>query len=136
MSVNALYACVHAAEFPAQALLRLRPDLRSAPVAVIEGRPPQEFVCAMNRPALQNGASLGMARLDVEGMGGVRLLARSLETEAAARSVLLECVARFSPRIEEASRGTASRIRARHQRHGAPVWSPRAVSRANALCIG
>ena len=107
MSPNALYACVHAAEFPAQALLRLRPDLRSEPVAVIEGRPPQEFVCAMNRPALQKGAALGMTRLDVEGIGGVRLLARSLETEAAARSVLLECVAQFSPRIEEASRGTA-----------------------------
>ncbi len=61
----------------------------------------------MNRPALQKGAALGMTRLDVEGLGGVRLLARSLETEAAARSVLLECVARFSPRIEEASRGTA-----------------------------
>ena len=33
-----LYACVHAAEFPAQALLRLRPDLQSQPVAVLEGR--------------------------------------------------------------------------------------------------
>ena len=107
MSANALYACVHAAEFPAQALLRLRPDLRSEPVAVIEGRPPQEFVCAMNRPALQKSAALGMTRLDVEGIGGIRLLARSLETEASARSVLLECVAQFSPRIEEASRGTA-----------------------------
>jgi protein ImuB len=107
MSPSALYACVHAAEFPAQALLRLRPDLRSEPVAVIEGRPPQEFVCAMNRPALHMGAALGMTRLDVEGLVGIRLLARSLETEAAARSVLLECVARFSPRIEDASRRTA-----------------------------
>ena len=34
-----LYACAHAAEFPAQALLRLRPDLRSKPVAVLEGQP-------------------------------------------------------------------------------------------------
>ncbi|HEY1895601.1 MAG TPA: DNA polymerase Y family protein, partial [Terracidiphilus sp.] len=107
MSPNAVYACVHAAEFPAQALLRLHPDLRRESVAVIEGRPPQEFVCAMNRPALQKGAALGMTRLDVEGLDGIRLLKRSLETEAAARSVLLECAARFSPRIEEASRGTA-----------------------------
>jgi protein ImuB len=59
MSPNALYVCVHAAEFPAQALLRLRPDLRSEPVAVIEGRPPQEFVCAINRPALQKGRRSG-----------------------------------------------------------------------------
>jgi protein ImuB len=98
---------MHAAEFPAQALLRLRPDLRSEPVAVIDGQPPHEFVCAMNRPALQKGAALGMTRLDAEGLSGVRLLKRSHETEAAARSVLLECLMRFSPRIEEASRGTA-----------------------------
>jgi protein ImuB len=106
MSPNALYACVHAAEFPAQALLRLRLDLRSEPVAVIEGRPPKEYVCAMNRRALQKGAVVSMTRLDVEGIGGIRLLARSLETETAARSVLLECAARFSPRIEDAGRGT------------------------------
>ena len=37
-----LYACVHAAEFPSQALLRLRPDLQSMPVAVLEGRAPLE----------------------------------------------------------------------------------------------
>ena len=106
-SANAVYACVYAAEFPAQALLRLRPDLQSEPVAVLEGRAPQEFVCAMNRHALRKGRALGMTRLDAEGIGGLKLLARSVESEAAARAVLLECVAQFSPRIEEASQGTA-----------------------------
>ncbi|HVN05404.1 MAG TPA: DNA polymerase Y family protein [Bryobacteraceae bacterium] len=104
---TALYACVHAAEFPAQALLRLRPDLHGAPIAVIEGRPPHEFVCSMNRLALSKGISPGMTRLDVEGLEGVKLLARSLETEAAARAVLLECVSQFSPRIEEAGSGAS-----------------------------
>ena len=99
---TAMYACVHAAEFPAQALLRLRPDLQSEPLVVIEGRPPHEFVSSLNRHALSKGISPGMTRLDVEGIGGVRLLARSLEMEAAARAVLLECVSQFSPRIEEA----------------------------------
>ena len=103
-----LYACLHAAEFPAQALLRLRPDLQNEPIAVIDGRPPQEFVCSMNRRALSVGISPDMTRLDAEGIPGVRLLARSLETEAAARAVLLECVAQFSPRIEEASSATAT----------------------------
>jgi protein ImuB len=104
---NGLYACVHAAEFPAQALLRLRPDLEGQPVAVLEGRAPKEYVCAMNRHSQRNGTSLGMTRLDAEAIGGIRLLARSPEGEAAARAVLLECTARFSPRIEEASQGTA-----------------------------
>jgi protein ImuB len=104
---TALYACVHAAEFPAQALLRLRQDLLSHPIAVLQGRAPQEFVCAMNRHALRRGVVLGMTRLDAEVMEGLRLLARSAESEAAARVVLLECIARFSPRIEETSHGTA-----------------------------
>ena len=104
---TAIHACVHAAEFPAQALLRLRPDLRSEPVVVIEGRPPHEFVCSMNRRAFSLGIARGMTRLDVEGIGGVKLLARSPETEAAARAVLLECASQFSPRIEEAGAATA-----------------------------
>ena len=107
-----LFACVHAAEFSAQALLRLRPDLHSEPVAVLEGRAPQETVCALNQKARLRGATLGSSRLEAEGVAGLKLLARSLAGEAAARSVFLECAAQFSPRIEEvraeeASTGTA-----------------------------
>ena len=84
-----LYACVHAAEFPSQALLRLRSDLQSLPVAVLEGRAPLEQVCSMNRNARQLGAAGGMTRLEAEALasqsGGLRLLPRSLEGEAAAR---------------------------------------------------
>jgi protein ImuB len=102
-----LYACVHAAEFPAQALLRLRTDLASEPVAVLEGRTPLETVCSLNRAARLEGAALGMTRLEAEDLPGLRLLARSKENEAAARSVLLESAAHFSPRIEDVSQGTA-----------------------------
>ena len=102
-----LYACAYAAEFPAQALLRLRKELESEPVAVLEGCAPQETVCSLNRPAHLRGVSLGMTRLEAESIPGLRLLARSLETEAAARAVFLECAAHFSPRIEAASQGTA-----------------------------
>ena len=103
-----LYACVHAAEFPSQALLRLRPDLQTLPVAVLAGRAPLEQVCSMNRLARLKGAATGMTRLEAEALAGanegVRLLPRSLESETAARAVLLECAASFSPRIEDASR--------------------------------
>ncbi|MGA7342585.1 MAG: DNA polymerase Y family protein [Terracidiphilus sp.] len=107
-----LYACAYAAEFPAQALLRLRPDLKSKPVVVLEGQEPEETVCALNRLARARGAAVGMTRLEAESlaaksMDGLTLLKRSTEGEAAARAVLLECAAQFSPRIEEASRGTA-----------------------------
>lgn len=106
--MSTLFACVYAAEFPAQALLRIRPDLQSEPVVVLEGRAPHEYVCAMNAHAFRRGATLGMTRLDAEGISGLRLLARSPETESIARAVLLEYAAKFSPRIEEASEGTAS----------------------------
>ena len=42
-----LYACLHAAEFPAQALLRLRADLKSQPVAVLDGPAHDQSVCAL-----------------------------------------------------------------------------------------
>jgi protein ImuB len=98
-----LYACFHVREFPAQALLRLRPDLKVQPVVVLDGRAPEETVCALNQQAERHGAALGMTRLDAESLEGLRLLQRSGETEAAARGVLLECAATFSPRMEEVS---------------------------------
>jgi protein ImuB len=105
--MSTLYACVHAVEFPAQALLRLRPDLQNGAVVVLEGRPPHELVCAMNTHAFRLGATLGMTRLDAESIPGLRLLARSVETEATARTVLLEYAAKFSPRIQEVCASTA-----------------------------
>ena len=102
-----LYAALHAAEFPAQALLRLRPDLQSRPVVVLEGAAPVESVCAMNTHARRRGASLRMTRVEAEGLNGLCILSRSPANEAAARAVFLECAAQFSPRIEEACSDTS-----------------------------
>ncbi len=104
---EALYACIHADEFPAQALLRLRHDLKRAPVAVLNGRYPQETVCSFNHHALRCGVSRGMTRLEGESIQELVLLSRSTQSEVAASAVMLECAAAFSPRIEEASRGIA-----------------------------
>ena len=102
-----LYAALYAAEFPAQALLRLQPDLQSKAVAILHGRNAQQSVCALNSHARRRGVTLGMTRLEAEELEGLLVLPRSEETEAAAYVVFLECAARFSPRIEEASEGTA-----------------------------
>jgi protein ImuB len=103
--VQPLYACVHAAEFPAQALLRLHPELQSEAVAVLDGKAPLQTVCSLNRPALLKGAAHGMTRLEAESIPGLRLAQRSIESESAARAILFECAANFSPRIEDASHG-------------------------------
>jgi recombination protein RecA len=96
-----VFACAWAAEFPAQALLRLRTDWQTEPVVVLDGRAPEEWVCSLNRLAERRGAAVGMTRLEAESMQGLRLLKRSAESEAAARAVMLECAAKFSPRIQE-----------------------------------
>jgi protein ImuB len=72
-----LYACLYAREFPAQTVLRLRPELRKQPCAVMAGEPPLEQVCSLN--------------------------ARATAEETATKMALLECAGSFTPRVEEAS---------------------------------
>ena len=103
---NGLYACICAEEFPAQALLRLRTDLAVEAVVVLDGKPPLETVCSMNQAARRKRAELGMTRLECETIEGLQRLVRSEEMEAAARAVMLECAAQFSPRLEAVTTGT------------------------------
>ena len=96
-----MYAVMYAREFPAQALLRLRPELRVKPVAVMEGEPPREYVCSTNELALRMGVQRGMTRPQMELLENVETLRRSTAEETSARAALLECAGRFSPRVEE-----------------------------------
>jgi protein ImuB len=99
-----LYACVYVREFPAQALLRLRPELRDRPCAILEGEPPLQSVCAMNAMARTLGVAHGMTKVELETIPSVAILRRSKMEEAAARNALLECAGTFSPRIEDQTR--------------------------------
>jgi len=98
-----LYACLFVREFPAQALLRLRPELRDQPCAVMEGKPPLESVCSLNAKACAMGVEEGMTRVEMDTFPSARVLSRSAVEEEAARVALLECVGGFSPRVEERS---------------------------------
>jgi len=104
-----LYACLYAGEFPAQAMLRLRPELRNRPCAVMEGEPPLKHVCSLNALARRLGAAHGMTQVEIETFPSVTVLARSTAEEKTARSVLWECAGAFSPRMEDISRGTVFR---------------------------
>lgn len=97
------YACLDVKQFPLQALLRLRPELEDKPVAVIEGEPPLEEVCACNRAAQTLGICLGMTRLELEMFPAARILRRSRSEEQAASAAMLECAGSFSPRVEDQS---------------------------------
>lgn len=98
-----LYACIYVRELPAQALLRLRPELQDKPCVVLEGEPPAESVCALNTRARLLGLRRGMTKVEVDTFENVMVLQRSLRTEAAARRILLECAGAFSPRVEDRS---------------------------------
>ncbi|MGA7885847.1 MAG: DNA polymerase Y family protein [Acidobacteriaceae bacterium] len=100
MKPGELYACLRAREFSAQAMLRLRPELRGKAVAVLAGEPPLEQVCSRNEAAAGMGVAAGMTRVEMETFPAIVLLRRAPAEEAAAQTALLECVGRFSPRVE------------------------------------
>ncbi|MEG9437828.1 DNA polymerase Y family protein [Edaphobacter sp. HDX4] len=102
-----LYACLYVKEFPAQALLRLRPELHEKPCVIMEGDPPFEVVCSLNTKARLLGLRHGMTRVEVDTFVGPIVLARSLLIEKATKAVLLECAGAFSPRMEECAKTTA-----------------------------
>jgi protein ImuB len=101
------YVCLYAEELPAQALLRLRPELGTGACVVMEGAPPLEQVCSLNRRARQLGLHPGMTRVEVEVFPAATILKRSHQAEASTRSILLACAGMFSPCIEDRSAGTA-----------------------------
>ena len=98
-----LYVCVCVKEFPAQSMLRLRPELSESACVVMEGDPPLELVCSLNRRARTLGLARFMTRVEVETFEQVTILKRTGTEESAAREALLECAGGFSPRIEECS---------------------------------
>lgn len=100
MNAAPVYVAVHVAEMPAQALVRLRPELTQAAVVVLAGEAPLEQVCSVNARARRLGVAAGMTRPALEGIEGLTLLQRSAAEEENARAALLEVASRFTPRIE------------------------------------
>lgn len=102
-----LYACLYAKEFPAQSLLRLRPELHSKPCVVMEGEAASQYVCSLNTKVRLAGLARGMTRVEVDTFSEPVALSRSFQAETATRSILLECAGAFSPRIEDHREDTA-----------------------------
>ncbi|HUB19212.1 MAG TPA: DNA polymerase Y family protein [Acidobacteriaceae bacterium] len=98
--IPALYACLYVREFPAQSMLRLRPQLKNTPVVILEGTPPRQTVCSLNARATALGMEPGLTRAELDVFPGVTLLPRALSEESSARAALLQAAGRFSPRIE------------------------------------
>ncbi len=78
----------------------MKPELRSRPLVVLEGKAPLQKVFAMNDCARRVGVDCGMTKLQVETCADLSLRNRSLMQEDAARAALLDCAQSFSPRVE------------------------------------
>jgi protein ImuB len=95
-----LYLCLHVRDFPVQAEVRVRPELRGHAVAILDGDPPLETIFSLNDPARRLGLEFGMSRLQAESFDSVPLRARVKHQEDVAFRVLMRCAERFSPRVE------------------------------------
>ncbi len=114
-----LYFCLRVPEFAAQAMLRLRPAERTMPVAVVEGVPPLETVCASNSRARRIGVKRGLSRAELDSFSGLCVLRRSPAEERSARTVLHELAASFTPRFQDTSQDNRSANSTDRSRDGA-----------------
>jgi protein ImuB len=95
------FACLFVPDFPAQAVVRLEPDLREKGVAILAGAAPLTKVFATNRQARDLGVETGMTKVQAEAFQGVVWRWRSLSQEASAYAALLDCAWAISPRVED-----------------------------------
>jgi len=58
-----MFACIYIPDFPVAALVRAEPSLRDRAVAVLDGKPPQVRVAALNDKARMLGMDIGMTKL-------------------------------------------------------------------------
>jgi protein ImuB len=98
------FACLYVPDFPAQAVVRLEPELRGKPVAILAGAPPLTKVFAVNREARELGVETGMTKAEAEAFQGIAWRWRSLAQESTAYAALLDCAWTISPRVDDAPR--------------------------------
>jgi protein ImuB len=100
------FACIFVPDFPAEAMVRAEPELRSQALAVLEGKPPLQKVFAVNEKARRAGVEVGMTKIQLEPFTEIALRPRSTLRETAAHAALLDCAQSFSPRVEDTSAET------------------------------
>jgi protein ImuB len=98
------FASLFVPDFPAQAVVRVEPELRGKPVAVLAGAPPLTKVFAVNREARELGVEAGMTKAQTAAFQGIAWRWRSLSQESTAYAALLDCAWTISPRVDDGPR--------------------------------
>jgi protein ImuB len=95
------FASLFVPDFPVQAVVRLEPELRGKPVAILAGAPPLTKVFAVNREARSLGVETGITKVQAEAFKGIFWRWRSPSQEATAYAALLDCAWTISPCVED-----------------------------------
>lgn len=94
------FACIFVPDFPAESIIRMEPELRALPVAVLAGKAPLEKVFAMNENARALDVEPGMTKTQLDAWTNLILRPRSELQEKGAHQALLDCAQSFSPSFE------------------------------------
>ena len=65
-----MFAAIYIPDFPVEAVVRARPELRDHAAVILEGTPPLAYVVALNDRARELGMRLGMTRMQAEVFAG------------------------------------------------------------------
>ena len=100
------YAAILLPQFPLQAALRLREEMRAQPIAITEGSTEKGFVLEMTEAAAASGVLRGMASTQaLARCPMLRVWPRSPAQEQVIGALLLETAGTLSPLIEATSEG-------------------------------
>jgi protein ImuB len=106
MSPAVSFGAIYIPNFILQAIGRSEPELRTQPLAIIDGPPPTYQVVALNRLAELLGVALGMTKAAVSQFSQVTIRLRCTVKEEAAHAALLDVAWSITPRVEDAAPDT------------------------------
>jgi len=130
-----MFACIYIPDFPVGAIVRTDPSLSERAVAVLEGKPPQMRVIALNEKARRLGMEINMTKLQAAVFAApgekspVILRQQSPQQEKSTHSALLDVAHTFTPRVEDTAADTLLLDLAGMERLcGAPAKMARALA--------
>jgi protein ImuB len=101
-----MFAAILLPEFRLQAALRMRPELCTRPVAIVDERDSQGVVLERSPAAAQAGVAVGMPSPQaLARCGEVVLLPRARAQEASVQAALIEIACSLSPEVEATADG-------------------------------
>ena len=104
-----MFAVIHIPDFKLQAALRLEPELRSHPVALLDDAPVKAAVLQLTEAARQAGVCRGQTSTQAMARcSDLVIKTRSRAREETVTAMLLQCAYGFSPAIEATAPGVCT----------------------------